>query len=145
MIELIERIRSQYRLNWNGDHGWHHWARVNLHGQIIANHHCLNADVIRLFSLFHDACRENEWDDEDHGLRGAELAASLRGKYFTLGDDDFDALYYACKHHTDGRTTSDLLVGACWDADRLDLGRVGIKPDARYMSTPAGKRLARNL
>jgi uncharacterized protein len=26
-------------------------------------------------------------------------------------------------------------VGACWDADRLDLGRVGIRPRADLLST----------
>ena len=28
-----------------------------------------------------------------------------------------------------------MTVQTCWDADRLDLGRVGIKPDARYLCT----------
>ena len=27
----------------------------------------------------------------------------------------------------------------CWDADRLDLGRVGIVPNPRYLCTPAAK------
>jgi hypothetical protein len=34
----------------------------------------------------------------------------------------------------------DPLVGVCWDADRLDLWRVGIKPDPRDLSTEAAKR-----
>jgi hypothetical protein len=42
-------------------------------------------------------------------------------------------------HHTDGHITDDPLVGACWDADRLDLPRVGIAPDPRYLSTQAGR------
>jgi hypothetical protein len=29
----------------------------------------------------------------------------------------------------------------CWDADRLDLGRVGIAPDATFFSTTAAQRL----
>jgi uncharacterized protein len=34
-------------------------------------------------------------------------------------------------------------IGTCWDADRLDLGRVGARPDPKYMSTEARKRAAR--
>lgn len=143
MNNLVERIKAQYKLDWHGTHGWPHWVNVNRAGQQIALYHGLNANVIQLFAVFHDACRENELEDEDHGLRGANLAASLRGDLFDLTDHEFDALYYACKHHTDGKTSTDLLVGACWDADRLDLGRVGITPNARYLSTEAGKAIAK--
>lgn len=145
---LIERIKAQYRLDWHGTHGWPHWVNVNKAGQQIALYHGLNANVIQLFAIFHDACRENELDDDGHGKRGAELAFKLRGEYPTLRElsqKDFDSLYVACAEHTDGQTTSDLLIGACWDADRLDLGRVGIKPNARYLSTDAGRSLARGL
>ena len=31
---------------------------------------------------------------------------------------------------------------ACFDADRLDLGRVGITPDPKKMATAKGKELA---
>jgi uncharacterized protein len=30
-------------------------------------------------------------------------------------------------------------IGVCWDADRLDLTRVGIMPDPEFFSTAAGK------
>jgi len=33
-------------------------------------------------------------------------------------------------------------VATCWDADRLDLGRVGIKPDARYLFSDEAKEIA---
>ncbi|MBB6018173.1 hypothetical protein HNQ04_003450 [Deinococcus radiopugnans ATCC 19172] len=33
---------------------------------------------------------------------------------------------WACKHHASGQTTDEPTLGACWDADRLDLPRVGI-------------------
>ena len=145
MNNLIEVIRAQYRLDWHGTHGWPHWVNVNKHGQHIALYHDLNPKVIQLFAVFHDACRENEFDDEGHGQRGADLAFKLRGQCFTLDDRDFDALYAACAGHTDGKVTSDPLIGACWDADRLDLGRVGIKPNVRYLSTEAGKSIAREL
>jgi hypothetical protein len=31
-------------------------------------------------------------------------------------------------------------IGCCWVADQLDLGRVGIEPDAKMMSTEAGRK-----
>lgn len=34
------------------------------------------------------------------------------------------------------------MVQACWDADRLDLGRVGIIPDPERMGTVKGEQLA---
>lgn len=42
----------------------------------------------------------------------------------------------ACFHHDGGKARRDQpLIGACFDADRFTLGRVGIEPDARYFST----------
>lgn len=140
-MDIIDIIKDQYRLDWHGTHGWNHWVRVNQAGQQIARRHNLNTTVIQMFALFHDACRVNEYQDEGHGKRGAELAFKHRD-LIDLDPADFDRLYTACADHTDGLTTSDLLIGACWDADRLDLGRVGIRPNARYLSTPHGKWLA---
>ena len=34
---------------------------------------------------------------------------------------------------------ADVTVQTCWDADRLDLGRVGTTPKAEYLCTDAGK------
>lgn len=41
-----------------------------------------------------------------------------------------------------GLTTTNPTIGCCWDADRLDLGRVGIEPDPELMSTDAGRKRA---
>ena len=51
----------------------------------------------------------------------------------------FELLHYACTHHTDGLTDGDLTVQVCWDADRLDLSRVWITPDPRFLCTTAAK------
>ena len=39
--------------------------------------------------------------------------------------------------------TGDPTIDACFDADRLDLGRVGIIPDPGRLATEKGKELAR--
>ena len=51
-------------------------------------------------------------------------------------------LEHAIRHHTAGRISTDRTIGTCWDADRLDLGRVGMAPDERLMSTKAGRKKA---
>jgi uncharacterized protein len=92
-----------------------------------------------LFAVFHDACRHNEGYDLEHGSRGAILAAALRGGLYDLGDSQFRKLTVACRLHTKGRTDDDVTVQTCWDADRLDLGRVGVKPHPPYLCTEAAK------
>jgi uncharacterized protein len=37
--------------------------------------------------------------------------------------------------HSDGHVEGEPALRACWDADRLDLGRVGIRPDPAYLCT----------
>jgi len=138
--QLIEVIRNQYFLPWNGTHGIGHWARVRENGLCVAARLVdVNTRVVELFAIFHDAKRMNEGIDKGHGYRGAELAKSLRGSLFELPDEEFELLYTACCFHTDGHTESEITVQTCWDADRLDLGRVGIAPHPRYLCTSAAK------
>ena len=49
-------------------------------------------------------------------------------------------LYEACARHTDGLTDGDVTIQTCWDADRLDLGRVGKTPNPRRLCTAAAIR-----
>ena len=95
--------------------------------------------MVALFAVFHDSRRSNESQDPGHGRRGAAFAKILNGKAFHLSDEDFALLETACIYHTDNLTAGDITVQTCWDADRVDLGRVGIVPDPRYLCTPAAK------
>ena len=45
----------------------------------------------------------------------------------------------ALKYHSDGYTEADITVQVCWDADRLDLGRVGLRPRADRLCTNTAK------
>jgi uncharacterized protein len=78
----------------------------------------------------------------EHGEKAAKYAAELRDRLFHLDDGSFDRLSYACEWHTHGRLSSDQTIGACWDADRLDLVRIGITPDPRFLSTLAAREIA---
>ena len=134
-------IRGRYRLPWRGIHGVTHWARVLENGLRLAAHTGARVQVVSLFAVFHDSRRENEHHDPGHGRRGADLAASLRGTAFDLSDADFAFLRLACERHTDGLTAGDVTVQTCWDADRLDLGRVGVKPNPRWLCTDMAKEV----
>lgn len=136
---IVHAILDDYALPWHGLHGVGHWARVLENGMRLAEATGAVVEVVQLFAVFHDSRRENECTNRDHGQRGADLAATLRGTLFELPDTDFRLLYYACAAHTDGLTEGDITVQTCWDADRLDLGRVGTTPDPRKLCTNAAK------
>ena len=138
---ILQAIIEGYTLPLSGYHGLHHWARVWENGLRVASENGADEEVVRLFALFHDARRVNEHIDPDHGLRGGDLAHALRGSLVHLDDSRFDLLYEACRLHTDGHTTGDATMLACWDADRLDLGRVGIRPRADRLCTDAARAL----
>ncbi|OWK38517.1 hypothetical protein [Fimbriiglobus ruber] len=141
LAAILEIILDGYILPVDGFHGVVHWARVLENGLRIAELNGADREIVTLFALFHDSRRVDEDRDDGHGLRGAEFARSLRGKLVHLDDDRFDLLFKACRLHTDGLTVGDRTLLACWDADRLDLGRVGITPDPHRLGTKAGRNL----
>ena len=136
---LLEYIRPRFRLNWRGAHGASHWGRVETRGLALCEKTGANPRVITLFALFHDACRENEYADPLHGTRGARLAERLHGKLFTATDAEMILLIDACTRHSDGHLEADITVQTCWDADRLDLPRVGIEPLPEFLCTDAAR------
>lgn len=140
---IVREVLDLYALPVRGLHGVAHWARVLENGLRLAEETGANARVVTLFALFHDSRRVNEGWDPEHGLRGGEFARSLRGGLVLLEDDEFELLYEACRLHTDGHTEADVTVQVCWDADRLDLGRVGIVPRRERLCTNAARSLIR--
>lgn len=141
--ELIKVLRREFRLDWRGIHGAPHWGRAHQYGLKLAGMNGAKREVVELFAFLHDSKRINDGVDPYHGQRAAEFARSLRGTIITLSDEDFDLLAYACMHHSSGRVEAELTVQTCWDADRLDLGRVGIRPSADRLCTEVAKELSR--
>jgi uncharacterized protein len=139
-LKIIHEIAGRgYALPIHGDHGVAHWARVLENGLKLAEATGANVEVVSLFAVFHDSRRINECTDHDHGLRGADFAAELRGSVFDLDDHEFNLLYRACEGHTHERTHPDITIQTCWDSDRLDLGRVGITPHPSKLCTDVAK------
>ena len=137
MHAIIQKAIERYPLKIDGIHGMSHWKRVRENGLKLASMTGADRIVIEHFAYLHDCCREDEGLDHGHGARAAEFILSIRGA-LNLTDIQFDLLYEACRDHNNGRIEGDITVMTCWDADRLDLPRVGIRPlRSRLCTTPA--------
>lgn len=132
-------------------HGVPHWVRVWNHGRRLAEqtpgfngHHAMQ--VLAWFAFLHDSRRESDGADPRHGHRAAEYAKRLwEAGAIALDPEYMFMLKEALEGHSSGYLIQDPVVQVCWDADRLDLGRVGINPDPRRMCTPAGAEIAREM
>lgn len=125
------------------DHGPAHWAHVAETGLRLASSEpeC-DLTVLFLFSLFHDSMRENEYNDPDHGSRAARLVLEVAGNtdLFTFSDRQRMETLTACTYHSDGDITQSpqwASIRTCWNADRLNLMRVGQYPDPHYLTGKA--------
>jgi uncharacterized protein len=134
---ILQQIKSQFQCDWWGHHGVRHWSRVRRNGLAIGREAKIGEQglrVVELFAVFHDACRVNEWDDPGHGPRGAALAHSMRDQ-LNINDWQWKLLDQACSLHTEVTRDFSLhrVIQVCLDADRLDIPRVGMQVDPRYL------------
>jgi uncharacterized protein len=136
---LLEVIWNEFALSLDGIHGTAHWDRVHENGLRLADLTGADPEVVELFAYLHDSKRHDNGFDPEHGQRAAEFVRTLHGSLFTLSDGDLERLVYACIHHSRDITQAEITVQTCWDADRLDIGRIGVKPRARYLCTSAAK------
>ncbi len=141
--KTLEACKAVFVLKDRTDHGPSHWEKVE-HNVIALVKKTKGADMLvcRLFAICHDCKRENEYSDPGHGQRAADFAIShLKEWGFDLNPKQTNTLYKAIQLHNDGQVSDNPTIGCCWDADRLDLFRVGIVPNVKLMSTEAGKSL----
>jgi uncharacterized protein len=97
--------------------------------------------VVKLLAFLHDSQRHNSDEEYQHGRRAAEYARSLNTVYFELSAMRMNALFKAIEHHSGGKVHDHATIQTCWDGDRLDLGRVGIKPSAKFLLVGAVKHI----
>lgn len=138
---LATYLRQHFRLDWHGVHGAPHWARVRRYGLYIAQGTAADREVITLFALLHDSCREDEHSDHYHGGRAAHLAEYLNGRCYQISSTQEQQLVHAIERHSGGHMSDDLTVQSCWDADRLDLGRLGILTSPGRLGSERAKQL----
>lgn len=144
-ISLLEALEVQFFLGANSGHGPSHWRRVENFGLHLAGLTGADPDVVRLFSIFHDAGRVKEDNDPGHGTRGAALAASFhRRGFLNLDRARLYLLMEACDTHTVVIHHRNPTIATCFDADRLDLTRYGMHVDPDLLNSDAAKQLALN-
>jgi uncharacterized protein len=136
---LVAYARQEFRLDWDGIHGAPHWSRVRHNGLTLAADTGANRRVVEYFAFIHDLGRFNDVHDPEHGHRAAQIAQNIAGDLIDVNDLELKLLMDACQGHSDGELVADVTVMTCWDADRLDLGRVGIRPDPARLCTPAAR------
>jgi uncharacterized protein len=144
VVALFAKIIEETDMWYSEFHGTSHWMRVRDNAIYLANKTNGDAQVAEYFSVLHDCMRENECDDPEHGPRAAKYAEEHRG-LIDLTNRQFLLLQRACSGHTfakpDNRAGTDATLAACWDGDRLDIGRVGTSPKAEYLFSDLSRSL----
>jgi uncharacterized protein len=141
-VELLDLIISQFKLDIDGDHGISHWRKVLDIGNYLAKETKADIKIINFFAYLHDAKKEDDAYDSEHGRKAGVFAQELFAKkLLPLSEEQLGRLLFACQYHADGMVKKDdITIQTCWDADRLDLWRVGVMPDKELLSTDFAKQ-----
>lgn len=132
---LIPLLREHFALEWRGIHGAPHWARVRRIGLRLAADTGASLEIVELFAFLHDSCRLADEGDPVHGARAAAFVADINDRVLGLAPSALTQLMTACEGHSRGRSHDDPTIATCWDADRLDLARIGIRPNPHLLCT----------
>ncbi len=149
MKEFIEKLREyaikHTKMGIYSVHSIAHWDRVAQNADSLKTSD-VDVLVVKAFAYIHDVERKDDGSDILHGPRAAALVDEMRDTELAfLNDDEIRQLKEACELHTTTWRTEDATVNACFDADRLDLGRVGITPNPDKMATLQGRILAERI
>jgi len=141
--DLAALVEGQAPLADSLDHGTSHWRAVARTGlELCSRTPDADPRLILLFALLHDSRRVNEFADPDHGPEAARYLTTLRKEgIINLSNEDSTTLAYAMYHHDAGETSDDLTIAACWDADRLQLQRLGYWLKNELLSNPLSHTL----
>lgn len=137
-LKIVKKITDQFYIKDSFIHGIPHWSRVFYYGDILSDFNSLDIENIAYFSIFHDSRRFNDFEDPDHGLRGADFFRTF-DKIIKLKNEQKEIIYEACKIHNYQKQSDSFEVGVCLDSDRIDLTRVGIKPNNDYLHSIQSK------
>ena len=139
------RLRSFSIRRWpdamGATHGVEHWDKVARFGRMLYQEGA-DMDVILSFAYLHDSERKDNAEDIEHGKRASMLIDRIRETELkALSDEQIAKLKRACELHTTEHQTGDITIDTCFDADRMDLLRVGITPSPERMATKRGAEL----
>jgi uncharacterized protein len=140
---LLGILQSQFKLDFYGVHGLPHWERVAERGEALSRLTGANPKVVEYFAYLHDSKRQNDDDDPEHGLRASRYCQNLYDDgVIDLTLPELDQLSNAVRLHNMRHIAGDTTCQTCWDADRLDIGRVGKIPSPARLFTSAAKKMA---
>lgn len=154
---LIEKLKHHTFFD-SHIHGERHWSHVNHLGMKLADLMKLNPiqkRCVEVFSWTHDLARKDDNGGNEHAIEGARyFAREVVTLFPDIDEIQIEIIAAAIKYHSDGLCSEEAhhmgffehinvhkedvirIIGCCWDADRLDLIRLGIPPREKYMSTP---------
>jgi len=141
-LALVDHVLA---LSWRREthlHGEEHWHAVTATGLDLAvDEPGADPELLFLFGLLHDTRRQSDGRDREHGPRAAAFAVELHAAgVFALEAGRLELLRFALERHAFGEVSDDPRIGACWDADRLHLPRVGFAVDPDLLSTATARR-----
>lgn len=139
----IEKVREfaigHTKMGKESIHGIDHWDRVARNGEALQVPDA-DMEVVLSFAYLHDVERQSDAYDVTHGPKAAELIDQIRESVLSFLDDkQIGLLKDAFTFHTTVPRTGNPTIDTCFDADRLDLPRVGITPDPNKMATKEGE------
>lgn len=141
LLDAVSSRATNLASHIHGPEHWHSVALAALH--LLKEGERADRPLVFLFALLHDAMRDDDGYDADHGPRAASLVTELREQgLLDMPERRADRLQRALSAHTLGETCADPTIALCWDADRLDIGRVGFDLDPDFFSTDTGRALA---
>lgn len=157
LSEKTMLLLENYKSFKSRTHGVSHWERVAQVGMDIGRE--LKLDNVALWSIkafgwTHDLWRTHDGRCRKHGRDGFENLLSLDCKLIQqLPEQERELIRLAIRYHSDGFIAGEAfdlglfetvelneqrivdIVGCCWDADRLDLARIGMIPRRCLIST----------
>ena len=143
--QLNEYSRENHSIWSSPIHGLEHWERVWSYGQTIGWSVQADMEVVHYFAYLHDCARWDDGVDLEHGPRAAFFAKANR-ELFDLSEQQFQLLLRAVSGHTAAmpgcKAGDNPTLATCWDADRLDIDRVGIAVEPKYLFTELAQDLA---
>ncbi|PQJ27439.1 hypothetical protein [Rubritalea profundi] len=141
--QLVQDVLSRKHQIEYSVHGLQHWQRVERNGLFLSEREGGDDLVVSLFALFHDSQRLNDFEDPEHGSRGATLATEFydQGR-LCISEAQLQTLTEACRDHTESIYSDNATIRCCWDGDRLDLTRISVIPDSEMLNTATAKEIA---
>lgn len=141
-ISFRKERMNKNSLRLSDTHAVFHWDRVYKNGLRLLDNG-VDEKVVSAFAYTHDVWRDTDGCDLEHGPRAAKGLSLIRDTMLAfLSDEEYHLLCEACRLHTTTCGTDNPTLNACFDADRLDLIRIGVRPDPNRMCSPRGKELA---